>query len=148
MGRDPDDRDSAFFLDTFRDLEYRCLVGAARDNLAAGVGAVVVAPLSKEVKGGLLHDREWLGLKPGDAVSVSVIWMRVDEAEARRRMAERADPRDAYKLANWELYAPRRPELVAAHPRTLVLDTTGGHGAVDVDAVVDFVLGSSAGARM
>ncbi|WP_244846356.1 ATP-binding protein [Caballeronia sp. SL2Y3] len=102
---DPHDRDSPLFIKHLRDPEYRSLVDTAAENLALGVSVVVVAPLSREVRERRLFDRAWLGVD--DDVTIRVVWVHVGEDVARERIAARADPNDAYKLAHWEDYRQR-----------------------------------------
>ncbi|QSN60125.1 MULTISPECIES: ATP-binding protein [unclassified Caballeronia] len=102
---DPHDRDSPLFIKHLRDPEYRSLVDTAAENLALGVSVVVVAPLSREVRERRLFDRAWLGID--DDVTIRVVWVHVGEDVARERIAARADPHDAYKLAHWEDYRQR-----------------------------------------
>lgn len=103
---DPNDRDSPLFLQHLRDPEYRGLIDTARDNLALGISALVVAPLSREVRKRKLFDRAWLGV--GDDVTIRVVWVHTSEETARQRILERGDPNDAYKLAHWNEYRQRR----------------------------------------
>jgi predicted kinase len=103
---DPNDRDSPLFLQHLRDPEYRCLIDTARDNLQLGVSALVVAPLSREIRERRLFDRAWLGI--GDDVKLRVVWVHTTEETARQRIIARADPNDAYKLAHWDEYRQRR----------------------------------------
>ncbi|WP_144138565.1 AAA family ATPase [Paraburkholderia sp. BCC1884] len=103
---DPNDRDSPLFLEHLRDPEYRGLLDTARDNLELGVNALVVAPLSREVRERRLFDHEWLGV--GDEVKLRVVWVHIAEETARTRIVERGDPNDAYKLAHWNEYRQRR----------------------------------------
>ncbi|WP_250472380.1 ATP-binding protein [Caballeronia sp. GAFFF1] len=102
---DPHDRDSPLFIKHLRDPEYRSLVDTAAENLALGVSVVVVAPLSREVRERRLFDRAWLGID--DDVTIRVVWVHVGEDVARERIAARAEPNDAYKLAHWEDYRQR-----------------------------------------
>ncbi|SIT39107.1 Predicted P-loop ATPase protein [Paraburkholderia ribeironis] len=102
----PNDRDSPLFLQHLRDPEYRGLLDTARDNLALGVSAVVVGPLSREVRERRLFDRAWLGI--GAEVKLRVVWVHTSEETARQRIVERANPNDAYKLAHWDEYRQRR----------------------------------------
>ena len=103
---DPNDRDSPLFLQHLRDPEYRGLLDTARDNLELGVSAVVVGPLSREVRERRLFDRAWLGV--GAEVVLRVVWVYTSEEVARQRIVERANPNDAYKLAHWDEYRQRR----------------------------------------
>jgi predicted kinase len=119
----PNDRDSPLYLQHLRDPEYRGLLATARENLALGVGAVVVGPLSREVAAHRLADRAWLGV--GADVTVRVVWVTLPEQEARRRIAARANPNDAWKLAHWDAYRTRLSEPQAAdYPELLLFDNT------------------------
>ncbi|WP_250451611.1 ATP-binding protein [Caballeronia sp. ATUFL_M2_KS44] len=102
---DPHDRDSPLFIEHLRDPEYRSLIDTAAENLALGVSAVVIAPLSREVRERRLFDRGWLGI--GDDVAIRVVWVHVSEDVAHERIVARGDPNDAYKLAHWEDYRQR-----------------------------------------
>ena len=106
LSGDPNDRDSPLFLKHLRDPEYRGLLDTARDNLELGIGALVVGPLSREVRERRLFDRAWLGV--GAQVVVRVVWVSTSEELARQRIVERANPNDAYKLAHWDEYRQRR----------------------------------------
>ncbi|WP_168794235.1 AAA family ATPase [Paraburkholderia aromaticivorans] len=103
---DPNDRDSPLFLQHLRDPEYRGLLDTARDNLELGISAIVVGPLSREVRERRLFDRAWLGV--GADVALRVVWVYTSEETAHRRIVERANPDDAYKLAHWDEYRQRR----------------------------------------
>jgi predicted kinase len=107
---DPHDRDSPLFLQHLRDPEYRGLIDTARDNLALGVSVLAVAARSREVRERRLFDREWLGV--GNDVGIRVVWVATDEDVARKRIAARGDPADAYKLAHWQEYRQRRFEWI------------------------------------
>lgn len=106
LSGDPNDRDSPLFLQHLRDPEYRGLLDTARDNLELGVSAVVVGPLSREVRERRLFDRAWLGV--GADVALRVVWVYTSEETAHQRILARANPNDAYKLAHWDAYRQRR----------------------------------------
>ncbi|WNC91408.1 ATP-binding protein [Paraburkholderia sp. FT54] len=103
---DPNDRDSPLFLQHLRDPEYRGLLDTARDNLELGISAMVVGPLSREVRERRLFDRAWLGV--GAEVALRVVWVYTSEETAHQRILTRANPNDAYKLAHWDEYRQRR----------------------------------------
>lgn len=103
---DPNDRDSPLFLEHLRDPEYRALIDTARENLELGISALVVGPLSREVRERRLFDRAWLGV--GHDVELRVVWIHTEEETAHRRIVARGDPNDAYKLAHWDDYRQRR----------------------------------------
>ncbi len=120
---DPDDRDSPLYLKHLRDPEYRGVLDTARENIALGVNAIVVGPLSQEVRNHILMDANWLNVSSD--TQVKVVWVHVQEAEAHRRIIARNDARDAYKLAHWHDYRTRlfMPTAVA-YPELIFYDNT------------------------
>ncbi|GAB3630601.1 ATPase [Pandoraea terrae] len=120
---DPNDRDSPVYLQHLRDPEYAGLMEVARENLALGVNALVVGPFSREIRSGALFDRAWLGI--GDDIGVHVVWVDLDEDDARARIVARANPNDAYKLAHWDDYRLRRfVPAAASYPGLIRFDNT------------------------
>lgn len=103
---DPNDRDSPFYLENLRDLEYQGLIDIVRENLQLNVNVVLVGPFSREIRSGLLFEPARLGLPLH--IHTRVAWIDLPAEEARRRMVLRADPRDAWKLNHWESYTKRR----------------------------------------
>lgn len=136
---DPNDRDSPLFLQHLRDPEYRSLLDTARDNLDLGVNALVVAPLSREVRERRLFDREWLGV--GAEVTLRVVWVHIDEEVARARIIERADPNDAYKLAHWDDYRQRRVEPEGEMAEDLLKFDNTAPTAADYEALLARIVG-------
>ncbi|QWD85782.1 ATP-binding protein [Polynucleobacter asymbioticus] len=104
----PNDRDSPFYLQNLRDWEYAGLIAIARENLQLGVNVILVGPFSREIQTGRMFNPEELGVP--SVSSIRIAWIDLDENEAKRRMEKRADPRDEYKLKNWDQYAKRRLE--------------------------------------
>ena len=129
-----DDRDSPLFLKHLREPEYAGLLNTARENLALGVNCIVVGPLSREVQSHLLADRAWL--RVGDDVRVQAVWVHLQEDEARRRIAARGNPNDAWKLAHWDDYRARLFTLTAVdYPELRLYDNTAP-AAQDFDALL------------
>jgi predicted kinase len=110
----PNDRDSPFYLENLRDWEYAGLIAIANENLQLGVNIILVGPFSKEIQSGRMFNPEALGVP--STSSIKIAWIDLDENEARHRMEKRADPRDEWKLQNWDQYTRRRvdpPEHIA-----------------------------------
>lgn len=115
---DPNDRDSPTYLQHLRDPEYRALLDTARENLSLDVNVIVVAPLSREIRTHQLLNPEWLRMP--EQTDMRIVWVHLEEAEARRRIERRGNPNDAYKLTHWDDYRLRRflpapsdyPELI------------------------------------
>ena len=106
--QNPNDRDSPFYLENLRDWEYQGLIDIARENLLLGVNVILVGPFSREIQSGRMFDPKALGVPPQTRIQIA--WIDLDEAEAKKRMEKRADPRDQWKLAHWDQYASRRTE--------------------------------------
>ena len=120
---DPNDRDSPPYLQHLRQPEYDGLLATARENLALGVSCIVVGPLSREVRAHRLTDRAWLGV--ADDVRVHIVWVHLQEDEARRRITARGNPNDAWKLAHWDEYHTRLFMPPAAeYPELRLYDNT------------------------
>lgn len=120
---DPNDRDSPLYLQHLRDAEYQGLLDTARENLELGISAVVVGPLSREVRDRRLFDRQWLGVAAD--VVIRIVWVYTSEDTAHRRIVARHNPNDAYKLAHWDEYRQRRfVPSGAARKGLLMFDNT------------------------
>ena len=107
--RNPNDRDSPYYLENLRDWEYRGLIDIARENLLLGVNVILVGPFSKEIASGKMFNPEALGVPPN--TNIHIAWIDLDQNEAKRRMEIRGDPRDDWKLQHWQEYAKRRVDL-------------------------------------
>jgi predicted kinase len=106
--KNPNDRDSPFYLENLRDWEYAGLIAIAKENLQLGVNVILVGPFSSEIQSGRIFNPEELGVP--SVSSIRIAWIDLDENEAKYRMEKRADPRDEYKLQHWNEYARRRVE--------------------------------------
>ncbi len=118
---DPDDRDSPTYLNQLRDREYSGLLDIARENLQLGLNVLLVGPFTREIMAGKFFRPTELGM-PEDT-DCRIAWIDLDSAEARRRIEQRNDRRDAWKLAHWDEYLKRRVEP-PSHPALMRLDNT------------------------
>jgi len=102
------DRDGRYYWQDVRPQEYRTLEGVAYDHLELGKVVVIDAPLRPE-----LSDPNWVGRVRRECESRKAgflaVWMIVSPETARRRMTARAEPRDYWKLSNWEEFLRRQP---------------------------------------
>lgn len=102
------DRDSRYYWQEVRPDEYATLETIALDHLELGKVVVVDAPLRPE-----LQDSAWVTrVRKACAergAGFLAVWVVVSTETARRRMTARAEPRDQWKLANWEEFLRRQP---------------------------------------
>ncbi|MGW4411774.1 AAA family ATPase [Nonomuraea sp. NPDC004702] len=103
LGGGSHDRHTELYLREVRPLEYHCLMETAFDVLDAGTSAILSAPFITE-----LADRDWIAHLTNSCVArgieVTAVWMRCDAQSMRRHIELRDDPRDAWKLQNWDVY--------------------------------------------
>jgi predicted kinase len=143
---DPNDRDSPLFLEHLRDPEYRGLLDTARDNLELGISALVVGPLSREVRERRLFDRAWLAVSA--EVALRVVWVYTSEETAHQRIMERANPNDAYKLAHWDEYRQRRFAPSGDLCDDLLMFDNTAPAAADYEALLARIVGAPRGAAI
>lgn len=102
------DRDGRYYWNEVRPEEYRTLERIAYDHLELGKVVVIDAPLRPE-----LSDPPWLDRVRGECETRMAgclpVWVTVSPETAERRMRARAEPRDHWKLANWEEFLRRQP---------------------------------------
>lgn len=98
-GHSPDDRDSAYFKQTFREPIYQTLFEIARENLLVQE-VIIVGPFTREIR-----ERDWpsrLGKHLGGPVEVHYVQCTPDIR--KHRLEHRNNPRDRAKLDDWEHY--------------------------------------------
>ncbi|TAM50365.1 MAG: ATP-binding protein [Paraburkholderia sp.] len=138
---DPNDRDSPLYLQHLREPEYQGLLDTARENLELGVSALVVGPLSREVRERKLFDRGWLGV--GEDVTLRIVWVHTSEATARARIIARHNPNDAYKLAHWDEYRQRRFVPSGAAREGLIMFDNTAPTTAEFDALLRQIVADS-----
>ncbi|MEU6441412.1 AAA family ATPase [Streptomyces sp. NPDC047046] len=112
-GVDPDDRQSPFYLEQVRPLEYDCLLKTCWENLEHGIPVVAVAPFLREVTDPRWNDRTRRHAARLGAAT-EVLWVDSDHTSMRERLTSRNASRDTWKLANWREYV--RTVVVSSRP--------------------------------
>jgi predicted kinase len=98
-GHSPDDRDSDYFKQTYREPIYQALFDIARDNLPYH-DVVITGPFTKEIQ-----DPDWpakLTAELGRQVQVHYVLCSPDIR--RQRLIDRGNDRDQAKLQDWDRY--------------------------------------------
>lgn len=112
-GMDVNDRDSGFYKEYCRDLEYDSTMDVALENLEVGLNAFLIGPFTKE-----LSDKKWIdrmlkrvGLTQ-EEVDVKVIIVTLSDMDAQKeRIIERNTDRDNWKLNNWSEFVLSLKEI-------------------------------------
>ena len=98
-GRDPNDRDSPYFKEKYREAVYNTLFAIAKDNLTHS-NVIIIGPFTKEIR-----DPDWPNLIAQRlGVTPEVYYLVCNPQTRKARMTDRANARDKSKLANWEDY--------------------------------------------
>lgn len=95
----PDDRDSDYFKQTYREPIYQALFDIARDNLPYH-GVVITGPFTKEIQ-----DPNWPAKLTAELGSqIEVHYVRCPPEIRRQRLSVRGNERDQAKLQDWDRY--------------------------------------------
>ena len=108
-GLDPNDRDSAFYKENLRDLEYDTTKDICIENLSAGQNVFMISPFTAELK-----NREWIeevltaAERTKREVDVKVIVVALQDMELQKeRIIDRQTERDQWKLEHWDDFKKR-----------------------------------------
>lgn len=101
------DRDSPFYWQKVRPLEYEMLDAIAFVHLELGKTVVIDAPLAPELKDPLWVVRMRRECEARGAGLITV-WVSVSPETAYQRMRARNEPRDQWKLEHWEEFLARQ----------------------------------------
>ena len=98
--RDPDDRDSAYFKEHFRQPIYDQLFDIAKENLSFN-NVIIVGPFTRE-----LQDKTWLSeLSLKLSAEVEVHYLYCEPSIRFKRIEQRSKGRDKAKLTEWNTYS-------------------------------------------
>lgn len=122
-GKDPSDRDSAYFKKNFRGPVYEQLFDIAHENLPMS-SVVIVGPFTKEIQ----HP-DWpaiLESRLDSKVEVHYVFCRPEVR--RQRMIARGNPRDRAKLESWSEYIKYYADDLAPCFEHVLIDNSGNQG--------------------
>lgn len=121
IGADPNDRHTQKYLDKVRPLEYECLLRAGIENLECGCSVILSAPFLQEVV-----DSGWISRLRRRCThldtKVEVVWVDSDVPSMKERLIARGAERDAWKIANWDLYLAGIDLTTAPHGQYFRID--------------------------
>lgn len=146
QGLDPDDRDSQFYKENLRDLEYDTTLDICVENLRVGQNVFMISPFTSELKNKqYLEDLLVAANKTKAEVDVKVVVVTLQDIEQqRKRIEQRGTDRDAWKLENWDQYETRVnfvPEINWDIPfdSVLVFDNSGDLTEDKVAELINFI---------
>lgn len=146
QGLDTDDRDSQFYKDNLRDLEYDTTLDICIENLSVGQNVFMISPFTSELKNKqYLEDLLTSANKTQKEVDVKVIVVTLQDIEQQRnRIEQRGTERDTWKLDNWDQYETRVnfvPEINWDIPEdnVLVFDNSGTLTQEKVTNLITFI---------
>lgn len=121
-GREPGEREGAWYDEHVKAHEYRGLAETARQIREHGCPVLLVAPFT-----GQIRDPEcWAAFCAqvgGDPVRL--VWVGCDPDPLRRRLLGRASHRDGAKLAGYDAFVARMTPSVPPPVPHLAVDNTG-----------------------
>ncbi len=105
-GSNEGDRESSFYCDKIRPIEYDVTLKLCRENLELGNNVVLTIPMIAVVKD-FNKFSEMINLTYLNRIDVEVrfVWINHDENLEYARVSRRNAARDRYKLANWYEYS-------------------------------------------
>ncbi|WP_440897904.1 AAA family ATPase [Amphibacillus sp. Q70] len=109
QGLEKDDRDSDFYNENLRDLEYDTAKDICIENLRVGQNVFMISPFTSELKSQQYLD-ELLNEagKTRDEVEIKVIVVTLQDIEQqRKRIEKRGLEKDTWKLVHWDSYENR-----------------------------------------
>jgi predicted kinase len=135
LAGDPHDRESSLHRQEVKPLEYAAWQAVMFDNLRVRNSTIVVTPLVGERR-----DPRWLRDFERDVraagAEIALVWVDCETRTMRRRLLERAAPRDAWKLAHWEEHLTRNEPSARPIVPHLRIDTEPA-AQPDVDEQID-----------
>ncbi|WP_141434251.1 AAA family ATPase [Bacillus sp. 03113] len=145
-GLDKNDRDSDFYKENLRDLEYDTARDICVENLSVGQDVFMISPFTAELK-----NKEWIvnllaeSGKSLQEVDVKVVVVTLKNAESQKnRIKARATVRDTWKLENWGSYETRIdfiPSINWDIPESniYIFDNSGDLTAKKIESLSDFI---------
>lgn len=99
MGANPNDRDSPFYKEHFRDLEYEVTLDMIQEQLKMGLSCVAPAPWTKEIKNEMIFQNFY---QTPNKLYIKHVFLKSSQERMKEVILKRKNPMDEWKLNNWE----------------------------------------------
>lgn len=109
--KNKNDRESAFYVQAVRPLEYKSILTQALENIELGNNVVVTADFDLEIQDASWLDQDPVMQKILAHAQLKVIHVHVDKQTLLKRLISRNELRDEWKLNNWDAYWKQVDEL-------------------------------------
>lgn len=103
-GHDPNDRDSPWYKEHLRDLDYQSAIDVAEEQLDLGFNVVMPGPWTKEIENNTLNSKIFNSFSD---ISVIKIGLLIDKEELKKRILKRGLDRDAVKLKDLDSFVEK-----------------------------------------
>ncbi len=142
-GREPGEREGAWYDEHVKAHEYRGLTATAREIRGHGCPVLLVAPFTGQIRDPAAWAR-WAGELGGG--EIALVWVACAPEVLRERLIARGSGRDGAKLAAYARFVERmRPDTPPPVPHHAVRNTAArGEGADPLAAQIDALLGGLA----
>lgn len=100
------ERESKFYCESVRPIEYRTVINLCKDNLILGNSVVLTIPFIEQIQDYSKWEQiiKELNLDFSN-INIKFIWIKHNELLEYDRIKERGSSRDKYKLDHWEEYS-------------------------------------------
>lgn len=145
-GLDINDRDSSYYKEHIRDLEYDAAKDICIENLSVGQDVYMISPFTSELANkNYIKDVINASGKSEQDIDVKVVVVTLQDIESQRKRIEaRATVRDSWKLENWDSYENRVdfiPTINWDIPQSniYIFDNSGDLTAEKTEKLISFI---------
>lgn len=134
-GREPGEREGAWYDDNVKVHEYQGLTYTAREIRDHGCPVLLVGPFTGQIRDPAVWEAWRAGLGGGD---VRLVWVSCDAEVLRRRLIARGSERDGAKLAAYARFVERmRPDEPPPVPHVAIHNAKDRVQDGTADALID-----------
>lgn len=116
QSKDPFDRESQYYKEMIRPIEYKTMLKLAIDNLQNGQSVVIAADFDEEIQHNTyLTENEYMKAIL-EMATLYAVHVTVDHATLLNRLIHRNAEKDRWKIDNWQSYLKSVDEMKVTWP--------------------------------